>query len=190
MVPVLRMEGGIKRRIAGLDTQKVPMGSGLEPAPIGFLGLLSHTQGDAQLSVAQFLDVPEQAFHVSNELLILPFSGLESQGTIPVVPGPLGYGQKVFPVGVEPFHFLVVPADAAVIAVLDAPVGKFQQAPIVVHPAHRAGLYLIGGIVQPFPVLGISQSQQGPQVVAVHCLALGQQGRQSIGHDNPFCSKT
>ena len=174
MVPVLRMEGGIQSRIAGFDPQQIPVGPRFLPAPVGIFRLFPQAQGKPQFPVPQLLDVPDQAFHISDEFLILPFTGLEGQGPVLVVQSPPGHGQDVLPGGVEPFHFLIVPADTAVEAVFDAPVGKFQKAPVIGHPAHGSAFHRIGGVVEGLPVFRVGKAQQGNQVCPIQVVFVQQ----------------
>lgn len=87
MMAVIGMEGRIESGIAGLDAQQVAVGTGFKPAPIGFFRLFADTKGQAQLAVAQFLDVADQAFDIIDEGLVLPFAGLDSQGAVLILIG-------------------------------------------------------------------------------------------------------
>ncbi|KXA69552.1 hypothetical protein HMPREF3201_00910 [Megasphaera sp. MJR8396C] len=161
MMAVIGMEGRIESGIAGLDAQQVAVGTGFKPAPIGFFRLFADTKGQAQLAVAQFLDVADQAFDIIDEGLVLPFAGLDSQGAVLILIGPAGHGQNIFPRRIKAFDFVVALADAAVFTIFNAVVGKLDEPPIVDDAADIFSLDGISRIIQFLQVVGLSQTQQG-----------------------------
>ena len=142
------------------------MRAGFKPAAVSLLVLLADAEGNAQLAMAQGLDIPHQPFDVADKRLILPFARLERQGTVLVVVSPFRHRQDIVPVGVKPLHLVVVPTDAAVQTVLDAAVGKLNEAAVIDDAADVGRLDLIGPVVQGLQLVGVGQAEQVNQIVA------------------------
>ena len=166
VVAVLGMEGRVERRITRLDAQEIAVGTGLEPAAVRIFRLFADAEGQAQFAVAQFLDVPHKAFDVVDEFFVLSFTGLERQGAVAVLPGPAGHGQDVIARRIEAFHFVVALADAAVFAVFDAVIGKFDEAPVIDDAADISGLDGIRRVIQGLQLIGISDAEKFYQVIS------------------------
>lgn len=166
VMAVLRMEGGVEVRIARFDAQEIAVGTGLEPAAVRVFRLFADAEGQAQFAVAQVLDVADEAFDVVDEGFILPFAGLEGQGSVTVFPGPAGHGQDIVARRVEAFHFVIALADAAVFAVFDAVIGKFDKAPVIDDAAHIGSLDGISRIIESLEFIRIGNREERDQIVA------------------------
>ena len=166
VMAVLGMERRVEVGVARFDAQEIAVGAGIEPAAVRFFRLFTDAEGQAQFAVAQGLDVADEAFDVVDELFILPFAGLEGQGAVAVLPGPAGHGQDVFARRIEAFYFVIALADAAVFAVFDTVIGKFDEAPVIDDASHTGGLDSISRIIKRLEFIRIGNREQRDQIVA------------------------
>ena len=105
------------------------MRPGLEPAPVGLLRLLSERKRDAEASIVDFLDFPDQALDPFNEGRIAALAALQGHGPVSQFVGQAGAIED-FPVAeAVAFHPRVPAPQAAVEAVLLADIAELDESP-------------------------------------------------------------
>ena len=140
------------------------MGPRFKPASVGFFRLLPNTKRKAQGTAANFFDIQDQTFHVGNEFLVLTLPTLQGQRSVTLIISPLGHGKKIFIRRVKAFHLFIIPADAAVFAILDTAIGKFQEAPVMVNITNIFEFYGISRIIKFLSLSRVRCPQKGHKV--------------------------
>ena len=164
---VLRVQRLIQGRIAAFDPQQISVCPCIVPAAVGLFCLFPYTEGNAQGTVTDGFDFPNHVFHEINKAIVLPFPRLQCHRTVLLFITPAGHSDNIFLRRVKALHFFVAPADTAVTAVFNTAVGKFQQAPVIIHIAYPFLFYRISRGVKLVQFVGRGAAQKGNKVVFI-----------------------
>ena len=105
------------------------MRPGFEPAPVGFLRLLSERKRDSEASVVDFLDFPDQALDPLDESRIAALTALQGHGTVAQLVGQAGAIEDFLVAEAVAFHPVVPAPQSAVEAVLLADIAELDESP-------------------------------------------------------------
>ena len=126
---ISRMDSVIEFLVGRFDPQQVPVRAGLEPAAVGFFGLLSERQGDSQAAVVDFLDLPDETPDPRDEFRVTALPALQGHGTISQFVGQAGAGKHFLVAETITFHPPVPASQAAVQAVFLADIAELDETP-------------------------------------------------------------
>ena len=157
-----RMQHPVMGRIGGLVPQQVAVGTGVKICLIALSGLLSDRQGNGTVRML-FLDAADQpADLLVREERILP--ALQDNGPEAQPVPPVRAVQDLFFCQPVPVRAAVGPADPAVIAVIAAPVGEFNQSAQIDCLSVDRFPHFSGAGVQQFFLIRRQFADQGTQI--------------------------
>ena len=161
-----------------LVAEQVPVGPGLFQQAVALLAALPHGKGDGAVRPA-LLDGPD---HGAQALVGEPgvLSALEHKGAESQPIARLAAGEDLLLAQAVALGLGVAPADAAVVAVVFAEVGKLNQPPDE-HLAAIESLGLgLGLLPQELPGVGAAVPQEQQQLAVLQVVAGGQSFRQLL----------
>ena len=120
MVAVGRVKLLIQFPVAGLNAQQVAVGTGIKPFAVYRFRLLATTQRDAQCTLSQLLDLPDQIGDVCGECPVVPLPALDHHRAEALFQGMARSRHHVGVVEGVAFNLPVAGPDAAIKAILAA----------------------------------------------------------------------